>query len=467
MSKIIKADFEIAEHGLTEFIRILVPELKDQDIEIKTLRDDDIISLEVKGNGKKVKTEYKNISGKLPWQKLVMTKTALLKLENKNYKWGGMIGVRPTKVVRKFFQMGLSEEEIFDVIKNLYLVHSEKIKLLIDIVKIEMEHLNNDLINIYIGIPFCPTKCTYCSFASYEKKGKYRERYNDFLDKLNEEIVLIGKKLASLGKKVESIYIGGGTPTILKNQELKVLLETVKNSFSFEDLKEYTLEAGRIDTIDDEKLKIAKDLGVGRVSINPQTFNAKTLAKLNRYWDEDRFNRVYNDAKDLGFVINMDLIFGLPNETTADIIKTLEKTLDYDIENLTVHMLAIKRASKLKKENYEIEVPDYEKVYEKLDEVLEKKSMRAYYMYRQKSSIDWGENTGFAVKGTESLFNIEMIEEYQDTIAMGGGAITKLIYKDKIERLVNPKDPIVYMNEFDERIEKKLKKLYEKYSVKK
>jgi oxygen-independent coproporphyrinogen-3 oxidase len=200
---------------------------------------------------------------------------------------------------------------------------------------------------------------------------------------------------------------------------------------------------------------------VDRISLNPQTFNLDTLKKLNRPLDIEKFNKLYEYSKKLGFIINMDLILGLPGEDTKDILNTLEKLKGYFPENITIHVLAIKKASNLSKDKHEKVELDYEKIQEKLGEVIEEKNMSPYYMYRQKNSIDWGENLGFSTDGSESIFNIEMIEENQSTIGLGGGAITKLVTFnndgiDRIKRVVNPKEPVAYIRQIEERLPKKL-----------
>ncbi|MCK5780638.1 MAG: radical SAM protein, partial [Psychrilyobacter sp.] len=208
-------------------------------------------------------------------------------------------------------------------------------------------------------------------------------------------------------------------------------------------------------------LDIMKKYGVERISLNPQTFNLNTLEKLNRPLDRNKFDEMFEYSKKLGFIINMDLILGLPGETTEDILYTLEELKKYPAENLTTHVLAIKKASLLYKDNHSEQTLDYKKIEEKLYDITMGKNMKPYYMYRQKNSVDWGENLGFATEGTESIFNIEMIEENQSTLGLGGGAITKAIIEvagevDNIKRIVSPKEPIAYVRQMRERLPKKL-----------
>lgn len=392
--------------------------------------------------------------------KLLAFKNLLMKFFEKDNKWGTLIGVRPTKLIRRLLNLNFSFDEVEEMLRDLYLLSDEKIDLLLTIVKKEIKYLNNSKINVYIGIPFCPTKCKYCSFASYELKGRMGENYSNFVETLIEEIRISGAHLKNNKYEIESIYIGGGTPTTLTEEDLEKVLEEIRESFDLNNLKELTVEAGRIDTLNREKLLIMKKLGVHRISINPQTFKEETLKDLNRYFSKTLFDEIYLLAKDIGFIINMDLIVGLPNETTEDILRTLDILEKYDIENLTIHTLALKKASNLYKEGYEHEKLDYQKISSKITAITEKKDLFPYYMYRQKNTLEWGENIGYSLEGKESIFNIQMIEESQSTFGLGGGAITKYTNgafdEDiELERIVNPKDPIVYIKEMRDRMDKK------------
>jgi oxygen-independent coproporphyrinogen-3 oxidase len=315
-----------------------------------------------------------------------------------------------------------------------------------------------------VGIPFCPTKCKYCSFASYEIGSAVGDRfYNGFVTTLLEEIELTGELIRDNEMRVESIYIGGGTPSTLSEEDLERVLVSLRENIPFENVREFTFEAGREDSITDKKLEIAKSFGVDRVSLNPQTFNEVTLKNLNRAFNRENFDRCYKKIKELGFIINMDLILGLPGEGEKDISATIDEIRKYDIENLTIHSLALKKASHLyKEEDLEITDLDRERVEGKIKELLIEKDMHPYYLYRQKNSANWGENVGYSKLGFESIFNIEMIEENQSTIGLGGGAITKKITRedsnrDNVERVINPKDPATYIREMRERFNEKVK----------
>ena len=504
----IRANIEINQNKLEEFVRVLLPENygvisensennveinvnfeKGKNVEnfskdcgkLENNKNAELITVNTalidKNSGKilkKVTFSHKKINDEYFDQAEVMAKASLMELFDKKdkYKWGILIGVRPTKIVGRFLKMGLNYDEIDEILEKIYFVSDEKRKLLLDIVKRQAPYLNKETIGIYIGIAFCPTKCSYCSFPAYLLRGKYAERYDEYIGSIYHEIREIGQLTQELDLKINTIYIGGGTPSILTAKEIDKLLKTVKENYNLDYLKEFTFEAGRIDTMDEGKLSVIKSYGVNKISINPQSFNEKTLKIVNRYHNREQFDNVYKIAKNLGLEINMDLILGLPRENTDDILYTMDEISKYNMENLTIHNLAIKNASRLNKENYiHKDVLDYKKIYEKIGNVTKNKGLFPYYMYRQKNSFQWGENLGYSLNGSESIYNIEMIEENKTIIGIGAGAITKLIWfdeeknRDNIKRLVNPKDPLVWMNELPERLAQKkieIQKLFNK-----
>ena len=458
---ILDTDFDITENSMDEFLRILVPEARGKDIKIRTTEEGENISLLIETNGVKKEFTYKNHIDRIDDQKIVMAKTSLLEIYGKDYAWGSLKGVRPTKLVRRLLALNYDYPEIKAILEGLFKVSEKKSSLIIEVVKKEMEYLNRDYINMYIGIPFCPTKCRYCSFASYEINSGVGRHYNAFVDTLIEEIKLTGEHLKENGYKLGSVYIGGGTPSILTETDLERVLASVKNNVDLSSVKEFTFEAGRVDTLTKKKLEIMKSYGVDRISLNPQTFNEETLKNLNRTFSRDKFDEMYSLSKNMGFIINMDLIIGLPGEGTKEILDTMKELEKYQMENLTVHVLALKKASVLFKEGHQEEEIDRQAVEKGIEELTQKKSLKPYYMYRLKNSTQWGENLGYAIEGKESIFNIEMIEENQSTIGLGGGAITKKIsaessVRDHIDRLVGPKEPATYVREMRERLEKKL-----------
>ena len=457
----IRLDFEAKENTIYEFKKVLLPEEDIDILEVKTIEENkDYISLELScGNRKKIFT-LKNYTDRMVDQKTVMVKAGLLLLFDKVYPWGALVGVRPTKLIRRYLIMGYTYDEIDEILEKLYFVFPEKRKLLIEVVKKENEYLNPKGVNMYVGIPYCPTRCKYCSFASYEINSKLGNYYDDFVKTLIEEIKLTGEMLKDKEVKIESLYFGGGTPSILKEKDLKNILEELYKNIDLSHLKEFTFEAGREDTLTKEKLEILKEMKVDRVSLNPQTFNEKVLKELNRNFDKKHFDEMFEEIKRLGFVVNMDFIIGLPGESVEDILNTFETVKGYDIDNLTIHFLAIKNGSTLIKNKYRITEIENQRIEDKIREVVEEKNLKPYYLYRQKNSMNWGENLGYSIEGKESIFNIEMIEENQSTIGLGGGAISKKVEmidetRFSIVRYINPKDPYMYICELKDRMKQK------------
>ena len=457
----IRLDFEAKENTIYEFKKVLLPEEDIDILEVKTIEENkDYISLELScGNRKKIFT-LKNYTDRMVDQKTVMVKAGLLLLFDKVYPWGALVGVRPTKLIRRYLIMGYTYDEIDEILEKLYFVFPEKRKLLIEVVKKENEYLNPKGVNMYVGIPYCPTRCKYCSFASYEINSKLGNYYDDFVKTLIEEIKLTGEMLKDKDVKIESLYFGGGTPSILKEKDLKNILEELYKNIDLSHLKEFTFEAGREDTLTKEKLEILKEMKVDRVSLNPQTFNEKVLRELNRNFDKKHFDEMFREIKRLGFMVNMDFIIGLPGESVEDILNTFETVKGYDIDNLTIHFLAIKNGSTLIKNKYRITEIENQRIEDKIREVVEEKNLKPYYLYRQKNSMNWGENLGYSIEGKESIFNIEMIEENQSTIGLGGGAISKKVEmidetRFSIVRYINPKDPYMYICELKDRMKQK------------
>ena len=462
----IKTNIEINFSKLREFMRLLVPEAENERLIIDGNEEDGNYIIKISNSKEAVEFSYEKIGESFEDQLDTMGRISLLKLYKKDYEWGSLIGVRPTKLVRRFLDAGYNFSYIEKLLTDFYLVKPEKAELLINIVKKELKYLNKETVGVYIGIAYCPTRCTYCSFPAYLKQGKYLERFDEYLKKLLYEIRETGRLVKELNLCVNTIYVGGGTPSILSAEEMDKMLQVIANNFAMEDLQEFTYELGRIDTIDEEKLAILKKWNIKRISLNPQTFNEKTLKLVNRYYNKERFDCIYNKAKEMGFIINMDLIIGLPGETTDDILTTLKKIREYKMENLTIHNLAIKRSSKLNMENYKHQTYlNYKEIYSEIHRLTQEMKLHPYYMYRQKNSFQWGENIGYSVKEKESIYNIEMIEESKTIIGIGAGAVTKIVTgeigNEKIERVINPKDPLMWMDELEVRLEKKKNRLRE------
>lgn len=386
---------------------------------------------------------------------------AAMKIKKINLPWGVMSGIRPAKNVREFYEKGLSTEEVKNTLKSLYEVSDEKAELSMTVAeneKLLLSQIGEKSVSIYIGIPFCPTRCLYCSFISSDVRitGKY---IKDFVKLLCEEIKETSKIIEKLGLYVENIYIGGGTPTTLDEEELELLLTFVNKYFVTSKLKEFTLEAGRPDTITLKKLLIMKEKNVNRISINPQTMNDETLKKVGRAHNSDMLKRVYNEAKQVGFsCINMDLIAGLPDETPEMFYYSLDEVIKLDPENITVHSMCIKRAADLKKKDVELQkAENMNKMLSYTQKRMNETKRIPYYMYRQKNISGNLENVGYAKEGTMSTYNINIMEELQTIIALGGGGVTKIVMGDRIERVFNFKNPDEYIKRFDEILEKKHK----------
>ena len=385
----------------------------------------------------------------------------LSKITHQELPWGGLTGIRPTKIVHTYKTQQYTQSSITQMLIEDYCISREKAKLMMDIAEKEEQVLSKNKdqeISIYIGIPFCPTKCLYCSFTSYalDEKGQQVEAY---LDALTAEINFVAK--ATKGRPIRSLYIGGGTPTSLNKAQLERLLCEVSKGFDIESIEEYTVEAGRPDTISREKLRLMKQYGVGRISINPQTMNQKTLDIIGRSHSVEDIVRVFDIAREEGHNnINMDLIVGLPGETPTDVMYTMERIQELSPENITVHTLAIKRASRLKETMDEYELisgPDIEQMLTTTAEGAQEMGMEPYYMYRQKDIMGNFENVGYAIPGTESIYNIQMIAEQQTIIAMGAGAVTKAVSDQGrgLERIPNVKNLEEYIKRIDEMIERK------------
>ena len=381
------------------------------------------------------------------------------KIRNVNLPWGVMSGIRPAKVVRQYHEDGYSYDEIKNILMSLYEVSEKKAELAIRVAKNEkliLSDIGKNSVSIYIGIPFCPTRCLYCSFVSTDlkKSGKYTD---DFVRLLVKEIEKTSQILSELSLYVQNVYIGGGTPTSLSANQLKDIFDAIEKYLKNEKLKEFTLEAGRPDTITKEKLLVAKNAGVNRISINPQTMNDVTLKKIGRRHSSDMIREAFRLARECGFDnINMDLIAGLPDESVEMFKYSLNEIIKMNPENITVHSMCIKKAAALRFS--EIELTKSKDMNEMLDytaQVMKNTKREPYYMYRQKNISGNLENVGYAEKSRMSFYNINIMEEAQTIIALGGGAVTKIVKGDRIERIFNFKDPYEYINRFDEIIAKK------------
>lgn len=384
-------------------------------------------------------------------------------MTGKELPWGTLTGIRPTKIPMKLLEEGQSKETIRSYMKDTYFASDEKIELSIEIAERELDILKQiDYENgysLYIGIPFCPTTCLYCSFTSFPLVT-WRAKVDAYLDAVERELDYVAVKFGK--KHLNSIYIGGGTPTTLEPYQLDRLIRKIRCSFDLSDCKEFTVEAGRPDSITREKLETLKKWDITRISINPQTMKDETLKIIGRRHTVAQTAESFKLAREIGFDdINMDLIMGLPEETIDDVKCTLEQIKALKPDNLTVHSLALKRAARLNmfKEDYK----DYKMVNttEHMNltaEYAKEMGLEPYYLYRQKSMAGNLENVGYASPGKAGIYNILIMEEKQTIVACGAGTVTKRVYGDgRIDRCDNVKDVKLYMEKIDEMIARKQK----------
>ena len=384
----------------------------------------------------------------------------LLKLGNKELPWGTLTGIRPTKIVMEMLENDMSLEDIKKHLKEVYLVSDKRIKLCTDTAKNEFNILKKiDYKNgysLYIGIPFCPTRCLYCSFTSYSI-AQWKKYTDTYVEALCKELLAVSKMYK--GKKLQTIYMGGGTPTSLEGYQLSKILNVVKKNFDLSNLLELTVEAGRPDSITREKLEALKAAGVDRISINPQTMQQKTLDLIGRHHTIEDIFESYKLARDVGFEnINMDFIIGLNGETLEDVIDSFTKVKSFAPESITIHSLALKRAARLNTENKR-EIMDNDLILSMINTATDTCAdlgLEPYYLYRQKNMAGNLENIGFSKPGKECLYNILIMEEKQTIIACGAGTSSKIVFGDgRIERIENVKDPKLYIERLDEMIMRK------------
>lgn len=375
--------------------------------------------------------------------------------------WGILTGVRPAKLMgRLCLSMGDSEAKEYFI--NELLVSREKTELAYEVSKKEApiieEAGTEKSFSLYVSVPFCPTRCSYCSFISHsnDKAKKLMPEYTDYLVK---EIRETGRIAKQLGLKLESVYYGGGTPTALTEELLKKVTDAVGESFDLSDIREYTIEAGRPDSVTEEKFRIMRDCGCRRISINPQTFNDDVLKVIGRNHTSSQTLSAMETARKSGFdFINTDLIAGLPTDTLESFSRTLETTISLEPENITVHTLALKRSSELVTGNRETNSGALAaQMLSLAQKRLTESGYTPYYMYRQSKCLGNLENVGWAKEGYECLYNVYMMEECHTVLAVGAGAVTKLKNPkgNEIERIFNYKYPYEYISDFEEILNRK------------
>ncbi len=378
--------------------------------------------------------------------------TALL---GRDLPWGSLTGVRPTKIPTKALWEGATPAQAKKELEKTYHVSPLRAALAVDCagesVKVKAG-LEPTQVALYVGIPFCPSRCVYCSFIS-AAVDKCLPLVAPFVDALCREIEAVGRRLRATGTSVSSIYVGGGTPTTLNEAQIERFLRVFSENIPFLPETEFTVEAGRPDTITPEKLRVCKAYGVGRVSVNPQSMDDTVLSRMGRPHTAGDILKAYETVRQTGdFAVNMDLIAGLPGDSVEGFAKTLETVVALSPENITVHTLALKKGATLMERPEEL--PTDAQVEEMLNaawETLRRNGYSPYYLYRQKYMSGSFENVGWAKPGYESRYNIIMMEELQTVVALGGGGVTKLVdpATGKLTRLANPKYPQEYLRDID------------------
>ena len=375
--------------------------------------------------------------------------------------WGILTGVRPAKVANNILQDGKGIIRAKRVLRDEYFLNPQKAALAVSVASAEykiMKKTKSDTCSLYISIPFCPSRCAYCSFVSYTTK-RLLSMIDDYLVALMEDLDDTFDTIRKLGMKVTTVYIGGGTPTTLSAEQLKVLLTKISDNVDVNGLLEFTLEAGRPDTITREKLEVAKEFGVTRVSVNPQTLSDDILREIGRRHTVEDFFNAFALAKEIGFRdINVDLIAGLPGDDFKNFSETVDRIIDLGPTNITVHTFCVKKASDALRNNsnvYSLTGGDAAKSVSYSQLKTKFAGYKPYYMYRQKNTVGNLENVGFSIEGHEGLYNVYMMEDFQTIFAVGAGAVTKLVKFDrkighqdaKIMRLFRPKYPYEYLSE--------------------
>lgn len=391
--------------------------------------------------------------------------------------WGILTGVRPSKVAMEMLLNGNSKAKVRKILNNDYYVIPKKASLATDIARREEKIIGNPDIkdcSIYISIPFCPSRCSYCSFVSYTTP-KLLSLIPEYLDKLLEDLTRVLNTVNELKLNLKTIYIGGGTPTILTAEQLEELLSLINSKVDVSTLEEFTLEGGRPDTITAEKLAVAKKYGITRVSVNPQSLNEQVIKSIGRSHSIEEFYKAFEIARESGIkCINTDLIAGLPGDNFKYFSATFDKIIALEPENITVHTFCVKKASDILAQNkdiYSIRGGDVGKCIDYSQLRAQAAGYLPYYMYRQKNTVGNFENVGFAQDGCEGLYNIYMMEEVHSILAVGAGAVTKLveyypanIASTKITRLFNPKYPYEYLNSNSSaEIDEEIRKFYASY----
>jgi oxygen-independent coproporphyrinogen-3 oxidase len=389
----------------------------------------------------------------------------LKEITGQEYPWGTLIGIRPSKIALKLLE-DQGEDEVIEHFRHHNLASREKAKLCIEVARNEKKYVSNDkkLISVYVGMPFCPTKCLYCSFTS-NPAGENSGLVDDYLKALFYELDRTREYIKEKGLRIQCVYFGGGTPTAVTDKQFELVMKKIHENFvEGNSIEEFTVECGRPDSLNEAKLLTMKQCGVGRISINPQTMNDETLNLIGRNHSAEDIREKFRMARSMGFDnINMDLIVGLPFEGPEHVRKTCSEIRSLKPDNITVHGLSVKRGSRLFEKIIDRETYDPPRQEEVMDMFRETNrlagslKMKPYYMYRQKNMVGNMENIGYSIDGKDGLYNIQMIEERQTIIACGADGVTKLVFHDegKLDRFPNLKDINEYCSRIEETLDKK------------
>lgn len=378
--------------------------------------------------------------------------------------WGMLTGIRPVRKVIQALDTGMTPAEACDMLQNRYLISDKKMKLALDTALVQKPILPHSPkeIGFYVSIPFCPTRCSYCSFVSHSMDTAYK-LIPGYIQKLCEEIRVYGEIIGRFGLHVQSVYIGGGTPTSISADQLRTVMQAISQYIDIAGAREYTVEAGRADTITEEKLRVIREMGATRISVNPQTLQDSVLEAIGRKHTAQQAIDAFLLARSLGFDdINMDLIAGLPTDTYAGFEDTLHRVMALDPDSITVHTLTLKRAASLYHGAHDqsAEIAEIVRMAELSARELPSHGWHPYYLYRQKNTLGNLENVGYAKSGKENLYNILIMDETQTILAAGCAASTKLVTtaadgQTDITRVMNYKFPYEYIDRFDLMMEKK------------
>ena len=448
-----------AENGVRQIMQLFFS-LSD-DVKVVSCLEENKASATITAHGKTASGEAICASDEKLYVTNAIKKSvfyAAKKLSDMPAPWGISTGIRPAKGARKMLGR-YTDEEILNHLMDEYLMDTGKAHLALDVAKSEEKILSSmphNSVSLYVGIPFCPSRCAYCSFISQatEHNKKYIAPYVEILIK---EIAHTSKIIKSLGMKVDTVYFGGGTPTAIDTHLLEKIISAMYDKFDLENIREFTVEAGRPDTFTKEMTDMLKRQGVGRISINPQTMHNATLEKVGRRHSvEDVYNAFYLARQSGIESINADLIAGLPGEDEKMIEESVSKILGLNPDAVTVHTLYMKRAADLIGDFEQIRfATNTAKMVDKCASMLTQREIYPYYMYKQRNTLGNLENVGYAKHGHESLYNVYIMEEVQPIVALGAGGSTKMFKGECIERVYNPKDAADYVNRIDEVLKRK------------